>query len=97
MGIIGDHFHFFNTSFLIVLNKDFSNGGFDQSCERLLELNKQEVYLQHQFSHEPDGEEFFDEEDSYAGDLDIFGRSSMYQYINRTCSSKAINCLPTGC
>ena len=75
--------------FLIVLNKDFSNRDAISHHERLLELNKQEVlHLQHQFSHEPDGDEFFDEEDSYAGDLDIFGRSSMYQYINRSCSQQ---------
>lgn len=75
--------------FLIVLNKDLSNRDLISHHERLLELNKQEVlHLQHQFSHEPDGDEFFDEEDSYAGDLDIFGRSSMYQYINRTCSQQ---------
>jgi len=75
--------------FLIVLNKDLSNRDAISHHERLLELNKQEVlHLQHQFSHEPDGDEFFDEEDSYAGDLDIFGRSSMYQYINRTCSQQ---------
>jgi MutS domain V len=75
--------------FLIVLNKDLSNRDSISHHERLLELNRQEVlHLQHQFSHQPDGHEFFDDEDTYAGDLDIFGRSSLYQYINRTCSQQ---------
>jgi MutS domain V len=75
--------------FLIVLNLDLSNRDSISHHERLLELNKQEVlHLQHQFSQKPDGHEFFDEEDSFAGDLDIFGRSSMYQYINRSCSQQ---------
>ncbi len=75
--------------FLFVLNKDLSNRDSISHHERLIEFNKQEVlHLQHQFSHQPDGHEYFSEEDTYAGDLDIFGRSSLYQYINRTCSQQ---------
>ncbi|MGL6266742.1 MAG: hypothetical protein ACRC2O_02410, partial [Chitinophagaceae bacterium] len=77
------------TIFLIILNLDLTNREAISHHERLLELNNQEVlHLQHQFSKQPDGHEFFDDEDSYAGDLDIFGRSSVYQYINRSGSQQ---------
>jgi len=75
--------------FLIVLKKDLSNRDSISHHEHLLEINKQEVrYLNHQFAHQKDGSSFLEDESSYAGDLDIFGRSSVYQYINRTCSQQ---------
>ena len=75
--------------FLIVLKKDLSNRDSISHHEHLLEINKQEVlYLNHQFAHQKDGSAFLEDDSSYAGDLDIFGRSSVYQYINRTCSQQ---------
>jgi hypothetical protein len=75
--------------FLIILKKDLSNRDSISHHEHLLEINKQEVlYQNHQFAHQKDGSAFFEDESSYAGDLDIFGRSSVYQYINRTCSQQ---------
>ena len=75
--------------FLIVLKKDLSNRDSISHHEQLLEINKQEMlYLNHQFAHQKDGSAFLEDESSYAGDLDIFGRSSVYQYINRTCSQQ---------
>ena len=75
--------------FLIVLKKDLSNRDSISHHEHLLEINKQEIrYLNHQFAHQKDGSAFLEDDSSYAGDLDIFGRSSVYQYINRTCSQQ---------
>ncbi len=75
--------------FLIVLKKDLSNRDSISHHEHLLEINKQELlYLNHQYAHQKDGSDFLDDDYSYAGDLDIFGRSSVFQYINRTCSQQ---------
>ena len=75
--------------FLIVLQKDFINRDAIIHHEKLIEINQQEIlYLQHRFAHQKDGAEFIQEDLSYAGDLDIFGRSSVYQMINRTTSQQ---------
>ncbi len=75
--------------FLIVLKKDLSNRDSISHHEHLLEINKQEMlYLNHQFRASKRWFSVFKDDSSYAGDLDIFGRSSVYQYINRTCSQQ---------
>lgn len=75
--------------FLTVLKKDLSNRDSISHHQHLLEINKQELlYLNHLFAHQKDGPAFLDDDFSYAGDLDIFGRSSVYQYINRSCSQQ---------
>ncbi|HYQ56214.1 MAG TPA: hypothetical protein VEP89_02625, partial [Draconibacterium sp.] len=40
--------------------------------------------LEHSFLHFDEGEEFLDVEHSFAYDLDLFGKGSLYQYLNRT-------------
>ncbi|MBB4078411.1 hypothetical protein GGR28_001024 [Lewinella aquimaris] len=40
--------------------------------------------LAHQFSQWPDGREYASPDHPYAGDLDIFGPHSLFQYLNRT-------------
>lgn len=55
----------------------------------LISINEQEIQvLHHQYTHLPDGMQFKPEDHSYANDLDIFGRASLYQYINRTTSQQ---------
>jgi DNA mismatch repair ATPase MutS len=55
----------------------------------LITINEQELlYQQHRYTHQKDGSEFYKDEHAYAGDLDIFGRASLYQYINRTHSEQ---------
>lgn len=50
----------------------------------LSEINKQETKrLNHDFEGIYEGKEFIDEHHGYAVDLDIFGRSSLFQLINR--------------
>ncbi len=50
----------------------------------LSQINKEEVKrLNHDFEGIYDGNEFVDEHHPYAVDLDIFGRSSLFQLINR--------------
>jgi uncharacterized membrane protein YoaK (UPF0700 family) len=75
--------------FLTALRYDLRNRDAIQHQERLLEINRQELrYLGHAFTNHPDGSEFGDPDHAYAEDLDIFGKSSVYQYINRTASEQ---------
>ena len=58
-------------------------------CQKLLELNQEEVSrLNFKFNGIEDGAEFVDEKHSYSNDLDIFGRNSLFQLINRTGTSR---------
>lgn len=75
--------------FLFAVRKDLTNKESISHHERLITINEQELlYLQHQYTHQKDGSEFYKDEHSYAGDLDIFGRASLYQFINRTYSQQ---------
>lgn len=75
--------------FLFAVRKDLANKDAISHHERLININEQELlYLQHQYTHQKDGSEFYNDEHPYAGDLDIFGRASLYQYINRTNSEQ---------
>ena len=52
--------------------------------QKLYELNQEEVNrLNFKFDGIMDGAEFADEKHSYSNDLDIFGRNSLFQFINR--------------
>ncbi|MEC8831128.1 MAG: DNA mismatch repair protein MutS, partial [Bacteroidota bacterium] len=53
--------------------------------QRLVEINTKELeVMDRKFQHLPDGKEFLQPEHPYAQDLDLFGRGSFYQYVNRT-------------
>ncbi|MBS1511259.1 MAG: hypothetical protein JST86_10495 [Bacteroidetes bacterium] len=53
----------------------------------LQQVNEEELLaLRHQYHHFDDGHQFAPAEHPYANDLDITGRSSLYQYCNRTTS-----------
>ena len=71
--------------FLVMVSKDATNQEAIDHNENLVHINKQELhYLQHQYTHQKDGSQFLKDDHPYAADLDIFGRASIYQYINRT-------------
>lgn len=75
--------------FLFTVKKDITNKAAINHHKRLITINEQELlYLQHKFTHQKDGSEFYKDEHPYADDLDIFGRASVYQYINRTNSQQ---------
>jgi hypothetical protein len=75
--------------FLFAVRKDLVNKEAISHHERLITINEQELlYQQHRYTHQKDGSEFYKDEHAYAGDLDIFGRASLYQYINRTHSEQ---------
>ena len=75
--------------FLYWLRKDLNNHDAIRFNESLKHLNEEELrYLNHDFLHHPDGQAMAGKEHPYADDLDIFGRASVYQYLNRTSSEQ---------
>lgn len=56
-----------------------------KKCEVLLVILDNEIKaLDHQFLEFPEGREYMDPHHACSGDLDIFGKGSVYQMINRT-------------
>lgn len=53
--------------------------------EKLLQINEDELrLLKRNTSHQPDGHEFFDTGHPFAADLDIFGKRSLFQLLDRS-------------
>ncbi len=58
-----------------------------QFCQYMTEINEKELRcINGDFSSYPDGRQYQDKEHSYTSDLDIFGKSSLFQFLNRTSS-----------
>jgi hypothetical protein len=75
--------------FLFLVNRDVNLRQEIRYREQLLALLEKEFsYLGHRYADMPDGSAFADPSHPYAEDLDIFGRASLYQYINRTASEQ---------
>jgi hypothetical protein len=75
--------------FLYTLTKDLNNNDAIENLQRLGHINLTEIdILNHDFTGLPDGSNFKPEVHEYANDLDVFGRASLYQYINRTSSEQ---------
>ena len=75
--------------FLRVVIMDINNRESIENTRRLIEINKEEIeILNHHFTNRPDGKIFQPEHHDYANDLDLFGKASLYQYINRTNSEQ---------
>lgn len=54
----------------------------------LIEINKKELScVNGKWLCFPDGKEFLDSNHPYSNDLDIFGKSSLFQFVNRTTSN----------
>ncbi|HMG66321.1 MAG TPA: hypothetical protein VK588_01500, partial [Chitinophagaceae bacterium] len=75
--------------FLIIVVKDLKNKDEIENTRILVQINVQEIeILDHHFLTLPDGQNLRPENHPYANDLDIFGRASIYQYVNRTVSEQ---------
>ncbi len=82
--------------FLYVVSKDTDNNENISDAERLLAINNEELStLKGSFYTREDGLSFLPEEHSYAPDIDLFGRASIYQYINRCTSEQSKKLLAT--
>ena len=75
--------------FLFFVTRDINNRESIENTKRLAAINKEEInILHHHFTNRPDGQSFQPEHHDYANDLDLFGKASLYQYINRTHSEQ---------
>ena len=77
--------------FLLMVSKDADNKNIIKNLETILNINKDEInYLHQNFSDKYDGKNLEPLHHPYAKDLDVFGRSSLFQYINRCNAEQAI-------
>ena len=78
---------FFIPVFLFVWLVKYA-GGINEDIRyalNMVEINTIEINaLKYDFEHLPDGSEFVDPQHDFAHDLDIFGKGSLFQFINRT-------------
>jgi len=82
------------TFFGYVLKQHLSTVRKKEHLTYLLGINKKELSCINGNSYSyPDGKEHMDTNHPYAGDLDIFGRASLFQYLNRTTSKPGSNLL----
>jgi ABC-type polar amino acid transport system ATPase subunit len=70
--------------FLFFIAKDVANNKAINHTNTLIDINHQELaVLNYQYFHRESGDQFAQPTHAYANDLDIFGKASLYQYINR--------------
>jgi Flp pilus assembly protein TadB len=71
--------------FTRLLFTDLRNKTAIENTRHLVVINEDELKaLAHNYYHFADGLEHLPKEHLYANDLDIFGRASLFQYVNRT-------------
>lgn len=74
-------------AFTRLLIGDLKNKAAIAHLHYLLKINKDEIkFLKGEYYDFPAGNQHIPENHLYANDLDIFGRASLFQYINRTTS-----------
>ncbi|TAN09782.1 MAG: hypothetical protein EPN37_18910 [Chitinophagaceae bacterium] len=82
------------SAFIFITTKDIDNLHRLKFKQVLLTINEDEVKaLQNDFSAFDDGDRFRDQTHPYSNDLDIFGRHSLFQWINRTTAAPAAHLL----
>lgn len=52
-------------------------------------INEENTIAQHQFTHRPGGDQLPPPKHPYAGDLDLFGKASLFQFLHRTTGEEA--------
>ena len=101
--ILSIYYLFFNSSalvwlavfagiavFLYVVSIDTDNNEKISDIERLHAINSEELsILDGNYYNREDGLSFLPHEHPYAGDIDLFGSASIYQYINRCTSEQS--------
>ncbi len=76
--------------FFYFVNRDLDNKAMTENLNRQLQICRDELLaLDHRFHHFPDGAIYLPALHPYAADLDLFGKASLFQYINRTKSEQA--------
>ena len=75
--------------FIFFVFRDLANSAAIENNAQLRKINENEIAaLDHRYMEFPDGLDLKPASHSYAEDLDIFGRASLYQYANRTTSQQ---------
>lgn len=75
--------------FIYFLVQDITNNESIENINRLLSVNQTEQsIINHNYFDLPDGQAHVQPLHPYSNDLDIFGRASLFQYINRTTSEQ---------
>lgn len=81
-------------AFIKIVFLDIDNSKAIDHQRHLIEINRNELeYLNGNYFHFEDGAAYHPHEHYYANDLDIFGKASLYQYINRTTSDMGGECI----
>ena len=74
-------------AFICFIIADINNKEKISHSQYLLAINQQEIKAQQgDYFDYDDGNRFTPQHHAYANDIDVFGRASIYQYINRTTS-----------
>ena len=77
---------------LYLVSIDVDNNQKISNTKTLLRINEEELaILRHNFYDRFDGSTFSIDQHSYANDLDIFGKASIYQWLNRTFTEQGRN------
>ena len=79
----------------IVLLKKYSGLSFKKAFyENLLNINKKEIKsLNDDHTCFDGGDEYIDPHHDFSHDIDLFGKDSLFQYLNRTCTGRGKNVL----
>ncbi len=79
----------------IVLLKRYSVQSFKKTFyENLLQINEKEIKgLSDDHSCFDSGDEYIDLHHDFSHDIDLFGKDSLFQYLNRTCTGRGNNIL----
>jgi len=76
---------FFSTLFIVLLRMFSVHTGQKDHCENLVSINSREASaLSGDYSSFGDGSAFMDQLHDFSYDADIFGKASLFQYLNRT-------------
>lgn len=76
--------------FFFIVSKDSDNKEEIENLEILTEINKRELQTASgNYDKQYDGKDLEPEHHAYAADLDLFGKTSLYQYVNRCNAEKA--------
>jgi len=82
------------TVLLFLVSLDVNNNHRIRNSEALVALNEEELkLLQYDYYHRPDGARFLPSVHDYAHDLDLFGKASLFQWINRCHSEEGMKLL----
>ncbi|MBW2962562.1 MutS-related protein [Mesonia aestuariivivens] len=72
-------------SFLYLVSRHTDLQQDKEKLKQLIQLNETEIsVLNRNFHHLPNGEEFVDPQHEFSQDIDLFGKRSFFQYLNRT-------------